>query len=311
MSNLVKVSIRSFMNIPNVMKLLSNEFGIDDDIFMYATDSNEFIFRCNSKCLLLENSKELKLSRFEMDDKDNLLCIKKNGFTIEYDNGLPIFTEDSNGHNSMIRFEPLDEPDRDGYDGVALYAQYDLTKDLRCEFQYQHMYRHDGNGVNPTIYPMHLKKYKNVFLDGNYYLEDQVEYGYLNKKHVYFTKFLMEKDDLDLNVVAVKENGILDYLTNGVSSYTEDEILRYSRVKYITKSKYCVTLFPYSAIYKLEDIKQLVEDCGFHSEVPSMLLDIYNSNDGDVNRILSLVEQIRNVDNINDENMRLSFHLYE
>ena len=301
---IIKADVNYLKKVPNIMKFLEEYYGYNETFMMYMVSFGEslgFVTRKGKDYLYIKNNDTLEMIAFTLNENFDLLCLKKDGYIIDFNSD----GTDENGIQSYLFFEANGYEDIQGYDGIAVYSQYDPSKDIKCELQYPHMVRDPINNVFP-IYEMHTKKFRSVYIDADYEKKGEVDVGFIRKKCAYYNRYIIQSGTPAYRFISLREN----WLTKKSYDYP-DTIERFCKTKFIFPSGDVITSYPLGELFDESEIISEIEEKGFKSEIPSLVMKGYNKGDSDINEILELSKQIKEIEKMNDEEMKLILRLYE
>lgn len=276
--------------IPNIMELVYQLFG-EKDVTVFATlDEKDlgFIVRAEERCVFINNKGEYTL--FTVDENDDLYAVGKKDYTVVFSDSLCFVSQDK---ESSLAIKPLAKPDEDDYDGMVRFLQYDKKNDVMCEIDYQQMYR-EHNGFAP-IYSFHTKRIDRVYIDEKFEKKKERP-GLLPRRAKYFSKMMFKEGELGYDICALKEFGLVEFLSKGPYQLVRDnEIVRYSKTYAIDFSGVYRDPWPFGKDYTEDDIKALIQQFGFESEIPEEFLTIYNGGDRTIQTIKEVVGLMKEV----------------
>ncbi len=193
--------------------------------------------------------------------------------------------------------------DYDGFDGVTIYSQYDPNSDVRAIITYQQMYCENRK----RIYPNHIEIPFIYSLEKNATRRFSHKYTYIRMEYRY------DKNPNEFNMATIKDYGLRDFLKNGpVKLQQSDKIIRYYKVLAYTSQKVAITGFPFATQYEMTDMNELFTLNGFHYQVPSYLLDLYNGDYQEMNlfkEIANILKEIEMGEGLNESMKGKPFHL--
>lgn len=314
MVKLVKIDGEVLKKVPNILGFIEKYYGYDIPLIVYGVLIDEkfgFVVRNGNDCIYIVDN-NLEMVSFEVDEDDTLLSVVKDGYKKYYHVNSESYCELNTGVESYLDFEKNESPDLEGYNGLVVYTQYDPSRDLRCEIQYPHMYREMNDGGNPPIYEFHTNSFRSVYIDKKFLEKGLREKGILGNRHLYYNKMTVYEGDIDYDISAINDFGLVKFLENGsYKLYGTDKIYKFCKAKFITASGYFVTLFPFCATYTEDSIKEYIEDLGFSSKIPEFIFNSYNGKDEMFNVVEEIVRQMQEIDKNKNDDMRMILKLQQ
>lgn len=278
------------VNLPNVVGLLYEIYG-EKEIIVFATLDKEkklgFVGRANGDCVYINNRGEYTL--FALNQDEELDKVRVDGYVAYMDN---LYFTDAKDKEYRLQMLPLDPPDLDGYDGYISFKQYNPDTDVLCEINYQQMYR-EVNGKAP-IYGFRTQEIDGVYIDEKY----NQSKGYLRglplpKRAKYYTKAAYNDGEMGYDWIKIKDYGLAEFLANRNITTGRDREVRYVKSSYVRLDGSYGDFWPLASQMKREDIDEVIKSYGFLSEVPSVLLEIYNGSNYTVNQIQDIVSEMK------------------
>lgn len=287
----IKCNDEVLKKIPNIFGLIQKEFG-EKEITMYACvdehNNLSFIVFDNLKGILI-NSQGHK--SFTVDKNLELQLYKSANYNVMLGkNSTPIFLDDSNNEYSL-RFEHLDEPDSEDYNGSVVFNQYHFKDDLYCQLTYPHMSRTiDGK---PYIYSYHTKNPSIVYIEEESSKDHDRSFGLIGKKIKCYNRYSFNRGMIGYNLVLLNEHGLVDtILYDSYYLEREDPLRRFTKAQLVINGQYYDT-WPFCSFYKPSDVEQMIEDYGFMVSIPEEMLNIYNNQDRNLSDLNSILEQLK------------------
>lgn len=210
-----------------------------------------------------------------MDEDYNVVVAGFEEYVVTYYGDSIVVEDKETGINSSLNFsQRINGPDGDGFTGCIAYTQYNPHTDERCSLTFQQMYNdfnivYDYNTKNPFTY--------------------RIETGVLNSKikakNYLRSTFDMGENPIIFNLITIKEFGLIRFLSKGsFLLQTDDKITRCFRNYHTTKNGIALTGFPFTRVYKKEEIENDLKIRGFNIEVPQYLIDLYNNEHKEMKR---------------------------
>lgn len=310
MATIVKCSEDVIDKIPSVMEHIYKVFGTKT-IIVYAVLSDNnigFIARDIYNFLYIKNEQNgYSVTPFQIKEDGTVGMIKLDDNHFFFGNGDTYMVDkDKIEHGLGIR--ALKETDEDEYDGFVYYTQYNPANDTLCDINYQQMYR-EIEGRTP-IYGYHTKKIDVLSIDEKYSKRGNKHAGILSRHSKYFSRYEFDSDQIGYKLVAIKDYGIFDVITQGAYNLQkEDSIIRYVKAFYSRKDGSFVDIWPLSSHVDTETLKSLISSYGFRTEIPRELLEVYNRDNRLVLEIQDLASQIKELGKCDDEEMCMILEL--
>lgn len=287
---IIKCTDDVIQKLPNVLGLIYEVFG-ERDVVVFATlDKNKelgFVARVNEQCLYINNRGEYTL--FALNNEEELDRIRIDGYVAFMDN---LYFTDSDDKEYVLEMSKLEIPDTDGYDGCIRFKQYDPKIDTFCEINYQQMYR-EVNGKAP-IYGFRTQEIDGVYIDEKY--KDSKGYFRglpLPKRAKYYTKAAYNDGEMGYDWIKIKDYGLAEFLANRNITTGRDREVRYVKSSYVRLDGSYGDLWPFAHQMKREEIDEIIKSYGFLTEVPSVLLDIYNGSNYTLNEIQEIIAEMK------------------
>lgn len=293
MIKIIECSDEIINKIPSIMGLLYNIFG-DKDINLYAVlddDVLSFLARVEQNCVYIAGNKSPLY--FNIDELGNIVSTYLEPYTVCF--GDELFLIDSKKNQHFLNIHQLGEPDDEGYTGLISYKQYDEENDVMCEINFQQMFR-ERDGKCP-IYHFHTNEIDSVYIDEKYKFSPKYGRGILPKRAKYYSKIAFCDDEVGYTLVSINENGLINTLKNGAYELLrEPRAVRYVKTSYIDIFGNFGDTWPFAKQLKEKDMRKLIEDYGFTSTIPRVLIDIYNGDNFDVNLLQKLALEMKKVE---------------
>lgn len=275
-------------NLSNIMELVYSVFG-DNDLAVFATLEGKnlgFIVRNGEKCMFINH--EGKYTMFSVDENEELYAVGKKDYSVVFDSALCFV---GNSKESSLVINELSQPDEDDYTGVVRFLQYDRETDTMCEINYQQMYR-EHNGRAP-IYSFHTKLIDRAYIDEQYSKRKERP-GLLPRRARYFSKTAFEEGEIGYDISAIKDYGLVEFLSKG--SYNlirEREVVKYTKAFARGFDGSLRDPWPFGRQYTEGDVKEIIGQYGFATEIPDDFLRIYNGEDQTVEMVKELVRLMK------------------
>lgn len=284
--------------VPNLFKKIEEYFGnLDVLIFVYLDDDNNMSFVCRNStfCLLIDGNRILP---FGLDDEYKLKFYTKEGYNI-FPNGLSEYGFDMtccNNKDGLIKAVISYPMEFEYGNGAFSYFQYDSKKDTMCEVRYRHHYV-ENDGVSPIYGYYSNRRIESLYLDNNYSVRKPDTKGFIPRNNIHMEAIDFEKGSLGYSIVNISEHGFVNWLmSNEDVLNTGAEISRYVRSFYIKKDGTVLEpIWPFCRFFTEDDIKKVIYDNDFDTEVPKVLLDAYNNSDKDINMLEEIIDSMNDV----------------
>ena len=185
-------------------------------------------------------------------------------------------------------FIPTSDVDRQGYNGIATYSQYNEDKDIKVDIMYQHMQK-----PNNQVYKLHLKNpiligiNKKVSKNMNKYTEMYARYD-----------FDAEKNFNAFRIATIKDYGLLNTFNKDLISLQKtSKIVRYYKVLNVNKKNEFTATYPFGNQYNLDEIYEYLNKLGFNTEVPDYLIDMNNQKNEEYLETVVLAANLKALNN--------------
>lgn len=298
--------------IPGIINFLSNLFG-DTEIKVYATlEDNKlgFVGETDKFSVFIDN--EANYTLFNVGEDGKLCSVYKNNYSIFFNENELSYIIDDNKIEYSVAFCPLQEVDKDGYNGNVVFKQYNPDNDTFCTIFYQHMYREKDGDI--CIFDEHTKQMSELYIDEDYKKSPAYKPGILPKRAKYFLGFTFYEGNREFNIAAVKDYGILRVAKEGATSlYGSYKTVRYVKASALLPNGELYNNWPLSKQYCEDDLKQLIASYGLKTQLPELFIDLYNDEDEDVTRIKQLImdiSQLKEIEKPETTNMYLKLKLF-
>ncbi len=193
------------------------------------------------------------------------------------------YVNNNNGNVEEFDYKTLDEDDKDGYNGYAVYIQYNNETDTRLMMIYQHMY-HNGK----RVYKYHLKNPSHVIIDKNIVKEKGQKKERLVRKD-----FKYSVDPVAYTIATMKDNGVLRTLTEGAININNGaDFSRYYHIIRETANEIRIS-FPFGTQYSIEEINNYIKSLGFNTYVPDEIVDFYNGDNREFREIYMIADYFK------------------
>ncbi|MDE5888501.1 MAG: hypothetical protein K2H20_00605, partial [Bacilli bacterium] len=261
--------------LPNVLGLIYSIFG-ESDVVVFATLNKDkklgFVARVNEQCVYIDDKGDYTL--FALNAEEELERIRIDRYVAFMDD---LYFTDEDEKEYRLQMLPLTQPDNDGYDGYISFKQYDPKIDTFCEINYQQMYREiDGRA---PIYGFRTQEIDGVYIDEKYNKSKGYIKGLpLPKRAKYYTKAAFENGEAGYDWIRIKDYGLAEFMVNRNFTTGRNREVRYVKSSYVRLDGSYGDLWPLAHQMKREEIDEIIKSYGFLSEVPSILLDIYNGS---------------------------------
>lgn len=272
-----------------------NEDGVTKYLHrIYNDDMTESAFTI----LTLDENNLISYEQFDVDGDYNVLMAGFEDYVVTYyEENVFITDKKTNVTSSILFTKRQDEQDLEGYTGLILYSQYNVTTDERCYMSYQQMYNdfnliYRENTKDPFIYNFETGVTKGKRIKSKSFVRININ-GLRNPRLFDF--------------ITIKEFGLSEFLSKG--SYKlqkEDHMSRYFR-NYKTINGFALTGFPFTSAYKKEEFTNYLKDHDFNTEVPDYLVELYNKEHKGMKRyeeIAALMKELCS-DFVQEQNMKM------
>ena len=315
MVEIVKFNMDNQEQFRNILKFVRDNYGYGKAVIVYCVYINgRFGFVKNNGGffkLVLNNSNGLQIYDFVLNSDYEVKSVHKDGYEVDYlDDGNISYTS-SNGNISYLYYDNNELPNYDEYDGKVFFEQYNPSRDLKCDIAFPYMkHIYDKNGIMP-IYERQLGDFKEVYIDEKFSQNGGDPVGYVNRNHHYFNRFTTNKGKIDHEIVLLKSKGLIDYIKSSFIQGDEGSLDRFCTAKYITKSRLMFSFFPYTSIYTEEQLCDYIKSLGFEINIPEFILNAYNGYDSIISGIHEIAKEIKKVELINNEQLKLVLSVQE
>ena len=291
----------------DIFNQINDFYGSFEGVYYKVTvDDKTFILHRTDNCFNMFDTKTGKKEIFTIDPDYNIQGLILDGMSFRYLGGDLIARDIKTGISSNLTLiKRVNGEDIDGYNGLAIYSQYDAERDMRVIHTYQHMYNQDER-----IYDMHLKKPFTIILEDNAVKADK---GEIKSQSETFIKsdYDLRDEPIGFGLATIKDFGLIPFMKNGsYSLQKQDQITRYYKVLGKHKDNSAVTLFPFCRQYKIEELNEKVKQLGFGTEVPELLLDIYNRDERRLNRFVEIVNELKSIE-LDQDNKSFGYKISE
>lgn len=286
--NLTEEKRKKFEPIFMAMENMSEE--LNGLVFLYEYKGAEKLLQvegntCRSWHFNEDNT--ISFSEFELDENFELSLVALDDAIIIEEGDEAFFYNRKTRYLEDFAFVSKQEKDRQGYDGIAVYSQYDEEKDIRVALMYQHMTK-----PNNYIYKMHLKNPIQISIDKK---ESK------NKSNNTYARYDFDarQNYNAFRIATIKDYGLLHTLNKDLVSLQKNtKISRYYKVLNINSNNEAIVTYPFGNQYKLEEIYKYISDLGFNTEVPDYLIDMHNKKNEEYMESLLLAANLREYNKI-------------
>ncbi len=291
----------------NIFNQINDFYGSFEGIYYKVTvNGDTYILHRTDNCFNLFDTKTGKREIFTIDSEYNIQGLILDGMSFRYLGGDLIARDIKSGISSNLTlFKRVNGKDIDGYSGLAIYSQYDEKKDMRVIYTYQHMYNQDER-----IYDMHLQKPFTIFIEDNV---TKAGSGEVKPQSESFIKgdYDLRDEPIGFSLATIKDFGLIPFMKNGsYSLQKQDKITRYYKILGQHKDNSAITLFPLCRQYKIEELNERVKQLGFGTEVPELLLNIYNRDERRLNRFVEIINEIKAIE-LDQDNKSFGYKISE
>ena len=259
-------------------------------VFLYDYKGTEKLLQidgniCRSWYFLEDNN--ISYNEFEVDNNCDISFVALDDAILIEEKDEAFFY---NRHTNCLEdfmFIPKEEQDAQGYNGLAVYSQYNEEKDIRAALIYQHMQK-----PNNTVYKMHLKNPIQILIDKN--VNSKI------KSEAYARyDFDARKNYNAFRIATIKDYGLLNTFNKDLISLQRDtKISRYYKILNMhSDSEEVRVSYPFGSQYKLEEIFEYLNKLGFNTEVPDYLIDMNNQKNEEYMESLQLATILKMYNN--------------
>ncbi len=161
--------------------------------------------------------------------------------------------------------------DVDGYDGYAMFVQYNQEQDVRLTMTYQQM-----NNYRGEVYGYHVNKdpFQIIIERG---LHANTRHKWIPIRKDKYIRTDINNGEIAYGSNAIREYGLIEFLKKGpYELHRENTIFRYYKIMFQIPSGEVVTTYPLGAGYKIEAFSDIFEKYGFSKTISDDLLKICN-----------------------------------
>lgn len=146
---------------------------------------------------------------------------------------------------------------------------------------------YETNGYAP-IYGIRTNEIDGVFIDENYTKAKKGLKGLpLPKEAKYYTKVAYSFGEIGYKWIKVKDCGD--------NSTEEERKVRYVKASYRRLDGTFGDLWPFAPQMKREEIENIIKSYGFKTEIPNLILNVYNGVDQTLKKVEQIVDEIKRV----------------
>lgn len=291
---IVKLEPTVFQQYPNLMNILYRTYKEEPFIMYGVMEQGVLNLICKSKnnVFYIENGEKIDVSNFHINENYEIVSFAEGDMQYSLNGGTAIAIR--NGmEESLALVNEMD--DDDPMKGNVVYTQYNPDKDIECELHFSHRSLLTTD-VRERIYGYLLKNIQFVCINEEA-KKKPFKHGFTSKKHQYYANLTVDSDSYDYELVALKEFGLFEYLHKGATSLLEsDEVVRFSKGWYLTRSDECKFMWPLGMPYKQDSIIKWISDYGFSSNVPNDLISVYNGDHELLRRVSSILRDMKELD---------------
>ncbi len=213
---------------------------------------------------------------FTVDENYNVVQVGYDSFEIAFvDNQVVASSRDEKQFSYLTVEKRPNGNDREGFNGLIVYAQFNAETDKRVVIGYPQMYL----GEKTRIYPARLEKPLTIKFDKKVMVSQAKGKEAPAKTYIRHTFDYSDNPKL-FSIVTIKDFGLEAILKqNPVALQKGDRVTRYFKMLFQNKDGLAVTGFPLCSQYSQEEINTMIENNGFRASVPQILVDIYNGDD--------------------------------
>lgn len=241
-------------------------------VLPYEYDNKDKVLQIsNDICRIWEylNDKEIAYSEFMIDDNYDLSRVALEDAILLEEEGETFFQSRKTNCLEDFNFVSKTEKDLQGYDGIAVYSQYNEDTDIRVDLMYQHMQK-----PNNHIYLMHLKNPIQIGITKK--ASKKLKKDVIGEMYARLD-FDATKNYRGFKIATINDFGLLKTFNKDlVALQKTDKISRYYKVVSMNKNNELQVAYPFGAQYKLEEILSYIEKLGFNTEVPNYLIEMHN-----------------------------------
>ena len=242
-------------------------------VFLYKYKGQEKILQVSDEICRIWyylNENTITYSEFGINENFDLTMVALDDAILLEGEKDSFFKNRQTGCLEDFAFVGKNEKDAQGYDGVAIYSQYNEETDIRLELIYQHMKK-----PNNYVYPMHLKNPIQVSINKNASKNNR---RLRDNDEIYARyDFDATKDFRKFKTATIKDYGLLKTFNKDlVSLQKSSKISRYYKVVSISKENELTISYPFGNQYTLDEVNTYIKKLGFNTEVPSYLIEMNN-----------------------------------
>ncbi len=244
----------------------------------------------NSFTLLTLEGDGVAYEVFSVDENNQLNAAGLDDYDLYWDNGHMVFKDLKTGNLGFLDCQKRQNgEDFDGYNGIISYVQYSAKSNLWSCILYQK----NVQGKVERIYPYHIES---PFLIR---IEKPGKRWYPFKAKSYIrTTFDYHEAPFLYKVATMKEYGTGALVGHeALSLQGSAKIARFYWILFSLPNYQAISLFPLGMQYKLEDLLKHLEELGFNSQVPQVLIDYHNGDLEDIKRYQAIANYIQVLEN--------------
>lgn len=325
LARIIKCEGEILEKIPNIMGHIYEYFKEKPLVVYAALDDNKqigFIAKDFDNGIYLKTaSRDYDIIPFRLNEDGTLGVFKIGDNTIfkdsleiqkaklmeKKDSTNDVFMIDGQGIQYCLGIRKLDNEDVDGYNGMVFLLQYNPQTDVLCDIKYQQMYYENG-GKN-FIYDSHTNIINVLSIEENY-CKCQKRRGFLGPNIKYYTKYEFGNGMLGYVLSTIKDYGFVKTMRNGSYDLQKsDRIVRYVKSAYLCKDGSYCDLWPFAMQKTTDEINKVIEEYGFKNQIPDILMNVYNDYDQVSCELHDLIEQIKNIELGEDNEMSVHLQL--
>lgn len=252
-----------------MFELDNNEHSL---VLPYEYNNKEKVLQINGDiCRIWEylSDNDISYSEFMIDDNFDLSRVALDDAILLEEEGETYFQSRKTNCLEDFNFVAKEEKDLQGYDGIAVYSQYNEYTDIRVDLMYQHMQKPDNR-----VYPMHLKNPIEIAITKK--ASKKVNKDVIGEMYARLD-FDATKNYRSFKIATINDFGLLKTFNKDlVALQKTNKISRYYKVVAMNKNNELQVAYPFGPQYKLEEILNYIEKLGFNKEVPSYLVEMHN-----------------------------------
>ena len=271
-----------------IMAMLELNQNLNSQVLLYNYNDQEKVLEINDnlcRSWYFNDDKSISYFEFLIDDNFELVRLGLDDAILEENGDEAFFQNRKTNCLEDFLFMPVDGKDRQGYDGMAIYSQYNEFTDTRLTLLYQHMVK-----PNNYVYKMHLVNPLEVIIDRK-----------ASSKRPRREKYARYDFDATKNYNAfrtatIKDYGLLKTLNKDLISLQKtNKFSRYYKEILTNSENEVITTYPFGDQYTIEDVNKYINKLGFNDNVPDYLVKMNNQENEDYMEALLISANLKNL----------------